>query len=95
MAEDAGAVIRMGALMVWCCIARPVAWRAPAGWYVNGVRPDGAFEARPVLGRPGDDLRDAVERRDIADDRALYGRLYCTGGSTPRQDGTEVWCQRS
>lgn len=68
--------------------------RCPAGWYVNGVRPGGDFECRPVVGEPENDILDAVRRRAIADDRALAGRVYCTGGATPRQDGESVWCQR-
>ncbi len=67
---------------------------APTGWYVNGVRPDGAFELRPVLGAPDRDLEDAHARRDIDDPRAFRGWIYCTGGATPRQDGLSVWCQR-
>ena len=66
----------------------------PPGWYLDGVRPNGVFACRPVLGHPEDDLLDAVRRRVIADDRALAGRIYCTGGGTPRQDGESVWCQR-
>lgn len=77
-----------------CWALRPTEWRAPGGWFVNGVRPSGEFEARPWLGRPQDDLDDAHARREIADDRVLVGRVWCTGGATPRQDGTKVWCQR-
>lgn len=82
------------ALLAFCWIARPAHIHVPRGWYVNGVAPDGLFELRPVLGRPEDDIDDARARRDIRDDRAVLGRLYCTGGATPRQDGTSVWCQR-
>lgn len=66
----------------------------PPGWYLDGVRPSGMFACRPVLGHPEDDLLDAVRRRVIADDRVIKGRIYCTGGATPRQDGGSVWCQR-
>lgn len=78
-------------LWVLCWVLRPVAWTAPDGWWVNGVRPDGTFEARPVLGAADADLDDAHARRQIVDDRALQGRVWCRTGS-PRQDGLRVWC---
>lgn len=68
--------------------------RCPAGWYVDGVRPSGEFACRPVLGRPEDDLRDAVRRLVIDDDRVVRGQLWCWPGAHPRQDGAGVWCQR-
>lgn len=83
-------------VLLLCCamVARPTRARCPAGWYVNGVQPSGSFECRPVLGKPENDLLDAVRRVVIDDERRLGGRLYCTGGATPRQDGRSVWCQR-
>lgn len=81
-------------LQLWCFAARPVEWRTTPGWYMNGVRPDGRFEARPVLGRPEDDLVDAVRQIVIDDDRRLEARIYCTGGATPHVAATRVWCQR-
>lgn len=81
-------------VLAWCCAMHPTSWRAPRGWYVNGVRPTGRFEMRPVLGDPERDLEDARQRINIDDERALEGRIYCTGGATPRQDGSSVWCQR-
>lgn len=78
--------------LLLCWALRPSSWRAPAGWYINGVRPDGRFEARPVLGRPEQDLEDAWARREIRDDRALAGRIWCRAPATPRQDGLRVWC---
>lgn len=69
-------------------------WHAPAGFYVNGVRPDGRYEARPVLGRPEQDLDDARARREIVDDRRIVGWIWCWRPATPRQDGLRVWCER-
>lgn len=85
-------ILLIGLALLWLFSPRHV--NAPHGWYVNGVRPDGAWEMRPVLGRPDDDLLDAVRRRVWEDNRRIRGRLWCTGGATPRQDGASVWCQR-
>lgn len=71
-----------------------IEWRAPAGWYINGVRTDGRYEARPVLGRPEDDLDDARAQRVIRDDRRIVGWIWCWLPTTPRQDGHRVWCER-
>lgn len=80
-------------LLSWCLAVRVTRCSAPTGWYVDGVRPDGRFELRPVLGEPEHDIVDAVRRVVIEDHRRIEGRIYCTGGSTPRQDGHSVWCQ--
>ncbi len=76
-------------LMAWCCVTYTDRVSAPRGWYVNGVHPDGRFEWRPVLGDPRE-----LHPRPIHDDRHVTGRVYCTGGATPRQNGQKVWCQR-
>jgi len=65
-----------------------------AGWYVNGVNQAGIYRCRPVLGRPEDDIDDARSLRNFGDDREELGYLHCTGGATPRQDGSSVWCDR-
>ena len=67
---------------------------APRGFYVNGVRPDGRYEMRPVLGRPEADLDDARARREIRDERRIIGWIWCWLPETPRQDGMRVWCER-
>ena len=82
------------AVALWCCGTRAQRCPAPAGWYVDGARPGGSYELAPVLGKPGDDLTDAVRRRDLPGPDPVRGRLYCTGGATLRQDGLSVWCQR-
>ena len=82
------------AALICCWFARPQRLVAPLGWYVDGVDPAGWCDFRPVLGRAADDLSDAVHRVEIRDDRALLGRVHCTGGATARQDGRSVWCQR-
>lgn len=81
-------------LALLCHCLRPDRCRAPRGWYVSGARPAGAYEFWPVLGAPQDDLGDARSRRDLPGPAAVRGALYCTGGSTLRQDGLSVWCQR-
>lgn len=65
-----------------------------SGWYVNGVNPLGIYRCRPVLGDPEHDIEDARARRSFSDDREEVGYLYCTGGATPRHNGTRVWCDR-
>lgn len=85
-------ILIIGLAILW--LTWPHRIGAPRGWYVNGVRQCGAWEMRPVLGRPEDDLLDAVRRRVWEDDRAVRGQLWCTGGATPRQDGRGAWCQR-
>jgi|ERR1051325_2241449 hypothetical protein len=68
--------------------------RCPREFYANGVRPDGSFECRPVLGSPEHDLDDARARRDLPDGCAIPGRIHCTGTSRPIVvDGRAVACQ--
>ncbi len=86
------ALVVLIVLSCWCSHRQRC--RAPRGWYTNGARPSGAYELRPVLGRPADDIEDARHRRTIPGPAAVRGRLYCTGGATARQDGESVWCQR-
>jgi hypothetical protein len=82
------------ALLAVCCLSHPARVHAPEGWYVNGVALSGLFELRPVLGRPEDDLEDARRRREIHDDRAITGRIYCLGSTVPiNTDGRTVGCQ--
>lgn len=68
-------------------------WTAPDHWYINGVRPDGRYEVRPVLGMPENDLADAAARREIRDERRIVGWIWCWLPTTPRQDGHRVWCE--
>lgn len=93
-AVDVASVILSILLQLWCFAVRPVEWRTVPGWYVNGIHRDGRFEVRPVLGRPEDDLSDAVNRIDIDDRRRIEARIYCTGGATPHVADDRVWCQR-
>lgn len=90
-AGNAGAGVVL-AVLVWLLVAGGQEHRAPVGWYCNGVRPDGRYEFRPVLGRPEMDLEDARARRQIADDRRSVGWIWCWRPATPRQDGSRVWC---
>ena len=73
----------------------PAIARCPPGWYVNGVRPSGIYECRPVLGRPERDISDARARLESGDSRAITGRLRCTGGDSPVViDSRTVGCRR-
>lgn len=82
----------LGSLLVlmWSMAAHPQHARCPQGaWYVNGIRPSGAYECR----------RDSIGPNDEAPTPpgVIYGRLYCTGGSHPIVDinsGKAVGCQR-
>ncbi len=81
-------------LALWCLCSRQPRCPAPPGWYVDGARPDGSYELRPVLGSPEADLLDAWLRRELSGPEPVRGELYCTGGAHLQQDGTSVWCQR-
>lgn len=67
--------------------------RCPDRWYVNGVRPNGRYECRPVLGRYWEDLDDARRQVQIPDDRKIVDWIWCWRPTTPRQDGRRVWCE--
>ena len=72
----------------------PTRARCARDWFANGVRPDGAFECRRVLGAPEQDLDDARARRNLPDGCAIPGRIHCTGTSRPIVvDGRTVACQ--
>ena len=72
----------------------PTRARCPRAYYANGVKLDGSFECRPVLGTPERDLDDARARRDLPDGCAIPGKIHCTGGSRPVVvDGRTVSCQ--
>ncbi len=79
---------------LWCLVVHQQRIQAPAGWYVNGVRPDGSYELRPVLGRPQDDLTDAWQLIDLDGPAPVRGWIDCDHGAEPRQDGVSLWCQR-
>jgi hypothetical protein len=84
-------VIVVAAAIVPRC---PTHARCPSDHYANGVRPDGSFECRPVLGTPEHDLDDARARRDLPDGCAIPGKIHCSGGSRPIVvDGRTVACQ--
>lgn len=80
-------------LALWCWCSRAHRCPASPGWYVNGAQPSGAYELRPVLGRPQDDLLDAWLRRELSGSEPVHGRIRCAPGEV-RQDGFSVWCRR-
>jgi hypothetical protein len=90
-AVKTGALAAAVALVIRC---ERTSHPCEAGWYINGINPAGIYRCRPVLGRPENDIDDARSLRVFPDDREELGYLHCTGGATPRQDGTSIWCQR-
>ena len=78
------------ALAVRC----PTRARCGRDWYMNGVRPDGRYECRQVLGAPEQDLEDARARRDLPEGCVVRGQIHCTGTSRPiLVDGRTAACQ--
>lgn len=95
MLTEVACTIASIVLLIWCFLVRPTEWHTAPGWYMNGVRPDGWFEMRPAPGgNPEDD--GTFGRPDVTpvDERFLVGRIWCTGGATPRVSADSVWCQR-
>lgn len=98
----------VASIVVLCCsiAARPARARCP--WDTDlraGVRVDGRFECwrHPVAPARWSPADGAVEEWDGTFGRAerslqpggvLEGRVYCTNGRHPEQDGTSVWCSR-
>ena len=83
-------------LLLWCFATRPTSWRSPAGWYVEGVRPDGRLDMRPSPGGDPDD-DGTWQHPDVTPDdpRAIDARIYCTGGARPViVDARVAGCQR-
>ena len=90
MSRLANVVVVAAALAPRC----PDRASCPRPDYANGVRPDGSYECRLVLGTPEHDLDDARARRDLPDGCAIPGRIVCTGGHRPIVvDGRTVACQ--
>lgn len=91
---DAGPVITIVAL-AGIAVYRCDRGVCQLGWYVNGVKPSGDYECRPALGDPDRDLEDALERRNIRDERSIRSAVYCTGGMHPVVvSSSVVGCQR-
>lgn len=91
-------VASMLTVVLLCCamVTRPTRARCPAGYDLRtGVRPSGEFRCWPhPVGDPEWDGTWMRPDRARQPDGAFGARVYCTGGATPRQDGTSVWCQR-
>lgn len=82
------------AIIGWAILTHPRAAACPIGWWVNGISPAGIYECRPVLGDPERDLEDAHARRDLGDERAIRGRIYCGWRVTPIVvDAQHVGCR--
>jgi hypothetical protein len=58
-------------LLSMSMMLRPQRTTAPSGFWINGVRPDGAYELRRQPANPDDETPPGV----------LRGRIYCTGGA--------------
>jgi len=93
---DALCLVATQLLLLWCFVDRPTRWHAPVGWYIDGARPDGRFEMRPApLGDPNADGTWGHPDVTPDDERAVEGRVYCTGGAHPIVAGPRVvGCQR-
>ena len=82
-------------LLCWSFVARPVRWTAPPGWYMEGVRPNGSSNMRPVAGgNPDNDGTFGHPDVTPNDPRWIGVRIWCTGGSRPAVSGRSIWCQR-
>lgn len=82
-------------LFTWSHVIRAERATCPAGWYVNGVAPDGTFRVRPVPPpeRPCASGPNGCIERDL--DIEIRGRIYCTGGARPVVvNERTVGCQR-
>lgn len=89
-------------IVLLCCsmVTRPATARCMAGFYVDGVQPDGVYECRRAPG--GDPLYDGAGGfPDRTVDRPGWyrSRVYCTGGMHPivvleDREARTVGCQR-
>lgn len=93
---DVVSAVMSVALLVWSAVARPAAGGCPEAWYVNGVRPSGAYECLRAPG--GDPLYDgAGGYPDRTVDRPgwLVGRVWCGTGAVPiLVDERRAGCRR-
>lgn len=71
------------ALICWAVATRPSGAQCPPRWYVDGVRPDGSYQCRPVPLHPETDA--TWQHPDITpfDDRVIGGQIYCGAGTVP------------
>ncbi len=83
-------------VLCYATAARPTHARCPDGYDLRtGVRSTGRFDCWPhVVGDPEWDGTWHRPELGVQPPGVIGGRVYCTGGSTPRQDGVNVWCQR-
>ena len=85
-------------LMLCALVIRPTQAQCPRGMWLEGVRPDGAFDCRPnVLGNPEHDGTFHQPDDGVLPPGQLQGRIYCTGGTRPivrPVDSRTVGCQR-
>ena len=96
MIAEIGSALLTRVLLCLAFVLQPHHATCPDRWYAEGIRPNGAFTCRPVLGDPTQDLEDAHNRINIADPRAVTSQIYCTGGAHPIVVGPRtVGCQRS
>ncbi len=73
--------------LVACAFVRPSTLHAPTGWYLEGVRVDGATTLRRTPPITCED--------DCPDQPALPARIWCTSGQRPIVvDHRTVGCQR-
>lgn len=97
-------VCALASVALLCCsmVARPTSARCMGRFYVNGIRPTGVYECRPVAG--GSPMLDGTwGTPDGAIDRPGWyrGRIWCTSGAHPivvlatrDSEARVVGCQR-
>lgn len=89
----------MIALIVGLVVAT-VAWMTPtrascpAGWWVEGIRPSGAYDCLSPVPPCCGDATGPCEKIPCPKLDRIDGRIYCTGGSIPIVvDNATVGCQ--
>lgn len=78
-------------IVLVCAVLQPTRVRCPHGWWVNGVRPSGAFECRKTprsIVTPS-----AAEVHEIDSDWMIAGDLYCGEQLPIVVDERTVGCQ--
>jgi len=81
-------------VLITVAVIRPERARAPRGWYVEGVRPDGATTIRQA---PPQGCGEPVppNNQPCPHAPAFESRIYCTNGTLPVVvDDRTIGCQR-
>ncbi len=95
LGASAASILTM-VLLVLAWAIRPTHAHCPDRYGLRmGVRIDGHFQCWPApVGDEDWSFATGRPDRSVQPAEILESRIYCTGGATPHQDGTSVWCQR-